>query len=312
MGFNRVFLFILVAVAIAGLLRFGGRPYPVRVPIESSSVFAVDSPDLSDRWVVSADRAKRLIEDGATLLDARPSKLSMPDRLGGAIAVRWQDFSQPNNPNRGKLIEDDRVLTEKLQAIGIFNDRPVVAIGDPVRGWGEEGRIVWMLRSLGHRQAVFVDGGGLALAQVDLSPIESPTPLGDFTIEHRGMWSIDRDALHQGLERDNWVVIDTREPREYAGETPYGETRGGHIPGAVHLYYKTLLTDEGKLLDRPSVRSLLLEKGITREDRAIAYCTGGVRSAWLTAVLADLGFEVKNYPGSMWEWSADRKLPIQL
>ena len=304
MGFDRTFPFILVTIAL--FLVLWGRLYQAPVPIESSSVFALDSADLSEHWIVSADRARGLIEAGATLLDARSSRFPP---IPGAVPLRWQDFSQPDNPDRGKLLPDDRLLTEKLQALGIFNHRPVVAIGDPIRGWGEEGRIVWMLRSLGHLQAVFVDGGAAALAQLDVKATKSSA--GDFTIERREVWSIDRETLYQGLERENWVVIDTREPREYAGETPYGETRGGRIPGAVHLYYKTLMDDRGKLFDRPTILSVLRERGITPESRAIAYCTGGVRSAWLTAVLVDLGFEVQNYPGSMWEWSADGEFPME-
>ncbi|MDY6940382.1 MAG: rhodanese-like domain-containing protein [Cyanobacteriota bacterium] len=298
----------LFCATIALILLLWGRFS--QKPIASSSLFAVDSSDLSGHWVVSAHRAKVLIEEGATLLDARSSGLLGGNSIDGAIPVRWQDFSQPDNPDRGKLLEDDRLLTQKLRAIGISHDRPVVTIGDPVGGWGEEGRIVWMLRSLGHRQAVFVDGGAVALAQVDLAAIASPVPPGNFTIERQGWWSIDLETLLQSLNKENWVVLDTREPREYAGATPYGETRGGHIPGAVHLYYKTLLATDGKLLDRQTILRQLQNWGITPDSVAIAYCTGGVRSAWLTAVLVDLGFEAKNYPGSMWEWSANPQLPM--
>ncbi|MGF1520500.1 MAG: rhodanese-like domain-containing protein [Nodosilinea sp.] len=48
----------------------------------------------------------------------------------------------------------------------------------------------------------------------------------------------------------------------------------------------------------------MLERDISRDAAILAYCTSGVRSAWLTAVLVDMGFDAKNYPGSMWEWSA--------
>ena len=37
----------------------------------------------------------------------------------------------------------------------------------------------------------------------------------------------------------------------------------------------------------------------------ISYCTGGIRSGWLVALLVDLNFPTpRNYAGSMWEWSA--------
>ncbi|NES07095.1 MAG: hypothetical protein F6K22_32415 [Okeania sp. SIO2F4] len=113
-----------------------------------------------------------------------------------------------------------------------------------------------------------------------------------------------QNELKANLENNNLVIIDTRELREYAGKTPYGEQRGGHIPGAVHIYFKDWLDNNGMLLSRDKILEMLAKKGITRDKNFVTYCTGGVRSAWSSSVLVDLGFQVKNYSGSMWEWSA--------
>jgi thiosulfate/3-mercaptopyruvate sulfurtransferase len=101
------------------------------------------------------------------------------------------------------------------------------------------------------------------------------------------------------------IVIDTRSPGEFAGATPYGEQRGGHIPGAVHFYFKDLMDAKGYLLPRDQIISQLNRLGINYDTPIATYCTGGVRSAFFVSVLADLGFtNIKNYAGSMWEWSA--------
>ncbi len=260
------------------------------------------------QWIVSGEQAKILLKQGATLLDARSLKILHWERLKDASFISWQDFSPPNPPDRGKLLSDDQVLTQKLQAIGIFSHKPVIVYIDPKTGWGEEGRIVWMLRSLGHSQAVWVDGGYAALVKAGLTLENSlkPTqpPKGDFQVKRRPDWEINRSEIKNHLNHQNLVIIDSREPREYAGETPYGEQRGGHLPGAIHLYYKDWLDENGMLLPRQVILDQLAEKGITPEKEIVSYCTGGVRSAWLTSVLVDLGFSAKNYPGSMWEWSA--------
>jgi thiosulfate/3-mercaptopyruvate sulfurtransferase len=44
------------------------------------------------------------------------------------------------------------------KALGVSGDVPVVVVACSVKGWGEDGRIVWTLRTLGHPAAVFVDG----------------------------------------------------------------------------------------------------------------------------------------------------------
>jgi thiosulfate/3-mercaptopyruvate sulfurtransferase len=260
----------------------------------------------NSQWVVDAVTAKQLLDQGATLLDARG--MIMPGSyLYGAVPVSWQQFSQEDPPHRGKLLEDDRVLTEKLQEVGVFQDKPVIVVADPTNGWGEDGRIVWMLRTLGHPQAVMVDGGYQALHETGVSTqlIASPvSQAGDFVVNRVSAWDIQRDQLQANLNQSNLVIIDAREQNEYEGATPYGEARGGHLPGAVHLHYEDFLDDQGKILPRSEIMQILEASGISDSEQIVSYCTGGIRSAWMTAILSDLGFDAKNYAGSIWEWAA--------
>ncbi|MBW4649570.1 MAG: sulfurtransferase [Kastovskya adunca ATA6-11-RM4] len=265
------------------------------------------NPFLQNRWVVSAELAKRLIEQGATVLDVRNPVLWLLGHVPGAVQVNWQRFSQKKFPNQGKLIDDVEVLAQKLRSLGICNDKPVIVAGNPARDFGEEGRIVWMLRTLGHSRAAFVDGGYPALMQVGVPivwELTQPTP-GDFTVKRSRFWEIQRDELQAQLSNSAFKVIDTRSPCEYAGLTIYGEKRGGHIPRAVPFYFRTLLDNSGYLLPREQILETLKAAGIETHTPVATYCTGGVRSGFFLAVLADLGFtNVKNYAGSMWEWSA--------
>lgn len=279
------------------------RPKPTPTP-------SVELPDLRQTWIVSPLQAKRLIETGATWLDARQFPLPRYRRIRGAHPVRWQDFARDTDPYRGQLrpVED---LQASLQQLGIDGDRPVVVMGDPQGGWGEEGRIVWMLRSLGHEAAVFVDGGMRGLEQVGL-PV-SPQPAtpgvrrGNFQPRPTDAYRMRLEQLQQRLGDRALTILDSREPREYQGATPYGESRGGCVPGAIALYYRQLLREDGFLKPEAEIRQILADKGVQGEE-VVAYCTGGVRSAWLVAVLQSLDAPrfrgVYNYPGSMWEWSS--------
>lgn len=268
---------------------------------------ALDPDTLAEQWIVTPEVGLALLEQGATLLDARNPDLKERDGyLPNSVAVRWQEFSEQEAPNKGQLLGDDDLLTQLLQEAGVSQDRPVVAMADPTQGWGEDGRIVWMLRTLGHEQAVLVDGGFPALREAGLDTVRDPIEPepGDFVVARTDTWEINRDELRAALGSPNLVLIDAREPREYAGETPYGETRGGHVPGAIHVYYKDLLDEDGNLLSREAILDKLAGFGISPDARIVNYCTGGIRSGWFTSVLADLGFNTQNYAGSMWEWSA--------
>jgi thiosulfate/3-mercaptopyruvate sulfurtransferase len=266
---------------------------------------------LSHRWVVSAEEAKELIERDATVLDVRNSISWLLGHISGAVHVTWQQFSQQQSPNKGKLIENPEILEEKLRGVGICNNKPVVVLGNPAHNFGEEGRIVWMLRTLGHSQAVFVDGGHSALVKAGIPIVWGmiqPKP-GDFAMQRTSLWEIQRDELKANLTAkeisQDLIVIDTREAKEYAGTPAYGEPRGGHLPGAVNFYFQDLKDAKGNLLPRDQIIDKLERLGIQHHTPIITYCTGGIRSAFFTAVLVDLGFNnVKNYAGSMWEWSA--------
>lgn len=268
---------------------------------------------LRSQWVVSAAQATQLISQGATILDVRNIAAWLIGHIPGAVHVTWQQFSQKKSPNKGKLLENTNVLEQKLRAVGISNAKPVVVVGNPADSYnfGEEGRIVWMLRTLGHSLTVFVDGGHAALVLAGI-PIErgltQPKQRGDFVAKRTASWEIQRDELKANLAAkaasQNFIALDTRSLAEFAGATPYGEQRGGHIPGAVHFYFKDLLDANGYLLKRDQIIAKLNQLGIHRDTPVATYCTGGIRSAFFVAVLADLGFtNVKNYAGSMWEWS---------
>jgi thiosulfate/3-mercaptopyruvate sulfurtransferase len=87
------------------------------------------------------------------------------------------------------------------------------------------------------------------------------------------------------------LVVDVREPEEYAGAVLHGEARGGHIPGARSIPWQRLLTED---------------PGIPVSSRIVVYCTGGVRSGMAWLMLRQRGYaNVSNYDGSWWEWARE-------
>ncbi|MCA9672078.1 MAG: hypothetical protein KC503_41070 [Myxococcales bacterium] len=255
-------------------------------------------------WFISAKRAAKLAAS-AQLLDARDKALRARDALPGATPVDWRTFSQRGT--HGGLLLSAAVLTRKLRALGVRPEVAVLVLGDPRRGWGEAGRVVWMLRAAGHRRAAVVDGGVAALRRAGVRQLlERPArERGNFRARARLRYDASMARVRRGLADGKTLFIDSREGREYNGATPYGERRGGHLPGAKHLYYKRLLDPRGLLLSRAALRRRLAKLGATPASTIISYCSGGVRSAWLTVALQHAGFrKALNYAGSMWQWAA--------
>lgn len=262
---------------------------------------------------VELDRAFELHQAGALVLDARKSPKA--PFVAGAVVVDWIDYRDGLLPT-GRLDSDLERLAHRLGELGLSENRSVLITGDMNEGWGEEGRIWWMLRHLGLR-SVFILNGGVrswvsaqrptqhkATKPAKGTPMKLKPDAGLLANKHQ----VDR------LRQDpHAVVLDVREPSEFAGATPYLEARGGHIPGARNLPWRRLLTGDGKLKPAQELELLFSELGITKERPVAAYCTGGVRSAFVVAVLHHHGYlRAANYDGSFWEWARDAALPVAL
>lgn len=129
--------------------------------------------------------------------------------------------------------------------------------------------------------------GGMAAwtGALEHSPTR-PTP-GDFVGTPREELRADRDEVKRAA-----VVLDVREPGEFAGSNGYLAAYGGHVPGAENLPWRAVAA------------------GAT-PSRApdVVYCTGGVRSAFVWMLLSSAGVSVANYDGSWWDWAAHEPPP---
>lgn len=268
------------------------------------------APAAASAVFLRPDQAAKLVAQGATVLDARGLH-ARPPYIAGAQVIAWETLRDHGGKN-GQLDANTTRMRAQLTHLGVSTERPVLVYGAMDKGWGEEGRLWWTLRYLGHRRVYVLDGGIAAWLKQRLPTTKTrPQP------KSAGVWKTSIEpALRIDLSRQrgakkNQQVIDSRTPAEFGGATPYGEQRGGHLPGAIHLYWKTLIGKDGLLLDRRRLLALLDQRGIDRTKPIAVYCTGGVRSAFVVAVMHHLGLEqAQNDDGSFWRWAQDPNLPV--
>lgn len=293
----------------------GGLTLATIAPAAHATTAAVNgaSVEFYRDWIVTPQAGFDLIKQGALLIDVRGEDLKKKSgAIPGAVALVWQDLAEPNLPTKGRPLPVAQA-TKTLQALGISKERPIVVVADAVNGWGEDGRVTWLLRAWGHTRVVLVDGGLGALEKIGNLSVKPAVAPGDFFASENSPLEIKKEEVKSKLGRKDVAFLDVREPREYAGKTPYGEKRGGHLSPAKHLFFKDLLDKNGLLLPRDEIEKILASRGVTRDKEVVSYCTGGIRSGWVTTVLNDLGYKARNYAGSMWEWSAQgaEEYPLQ-
>jgi thiosulfate/3-mercaptopyruvate sulfurtransferase len=116
-------------------------------------------------------------------------------------------------------------------------------------------------------------------------------------------------------------LIDVRSPGEFKGDVTHmpeypqeGVLRGGHIPGAKSMPWKTATNDDNTFKSAPELAKIYFEQcGVKPEVDTVVYCRIGERSSHTWFVLTYLlGLDnVRNYDGSWTEWGNKVGAPIE-
>jgi molybdopterin synthase sulfurtransferase len=120
--------------------------------------------------------------------------------------------------------------------------------------------------------------------------------------------TITTSELLRQLNDPDLAIVDARPMAAYNGWRLNGESRGGHIPGAVSFPAAWLTS-----VDAPEVERLLLAKGIGAHRSVVLYGRGGDDdvsgfAGWLEAVGRP---QVRIYDDGWAGWAADDALPVE-
>ncbi len=121
------------------------------------------------------------------------------------------------------------------------------------------------------------------------------------------MTSIATNELRERLGEPGLTVVDVRRMPAYNGWRLRGESRGGHIPGAV-VFPRAWLTSE----DAVEIDRQLDAKGIVPGRTIVVYGDGPEDAATLRDRLEAAGFDdVRTYDAGFPAWAADESLPVE-
>jgi thiosulfate/3-mercaptopyruvate sulfurtransferase len=293
---------------MALLAALGWAVFPVL-----ADVYATDWKPLVNVRELAALDAKQTV-----IIDTRPHWAYLIGHIPTAVHLGdWQDYTRVPRSKTGILTEDKGFLAEKLRAGGIDYAKTVVLYGDAGDKWRADGRFFWMFERLGFSRVGVLDGGYDTWKNAG-QPLErgagtaTPSTLTPESLHFRDDVRADQQWILQRIGTPSVKIIDNRERKEFDGATPYGSKRGGHIPGAIHIDWRDFYAPDGRLKPKEDLLALLKKFNISAADEVVVYCTGGVRSAMAYFVFRHLRFNVRNYDGSWWEWSANPSLPAEL
>ncbi len=263
-------------------------------------------------YLVTADDVKdHAADENVLLVDCRGADKAKKETLKGAIAITWQeirtcgeDYGKEGDEGWGKIPEPPE-LSKKLGALGMSKEKEIILLGETLDGWGDDATVLWELVAAGYDKVKMVDGGYSAAKAAGV-----PTQKGASEPEPADVMIDAIDNTHvMGTEElmahyDDYKILDVRTEEEYKGAVKYHEAKGGHLPGAIFMPYTELFREGGTIRSQADIEKMMTDAGISKDDKIVAYCTGGIRSAYMQLVLEMAGYEnTWNYDQSYWRWA---------
>ncbi|GAB4509697.1 MAG: thiosulfate sulfurtransferase [Sulfuricaulis sp.] len=262
--------------------------------------------------VEPAELEKQLGVENLLIVDLCRPETYAQAHVPGAVHLDYTKIVAARPPANG-MLPDAAPLSDALSSIGMTPDHHVVAYDD--EGGGRASRLLWTLDALGHSRYSLLNGGLHAWLNdrhmVNNEPVKKVQ--SDYTVKFDNKVVADKNYIMKHLHDAGVIIVDTRTPAEYRGETRRAE-RGGHIPGAVNFDWMNAIDQARSVRLKPAeeLKRVLVDLGVTPDKEVITYCQTHHRSAHTYIVLKSLGYpRVRGYPGSWSEWGNSPEMPIE-
>ncbi len=233
------------------------------------------------------------------VIDVNGSDIYSKQHIQGAINLPHKELYKPG------VVEGQIKPSEELAIIfgkkGISNTSKIVLYDEGSNRYNS--RVWWILKSIGATDVSILhfNMDQFAAARIPLTATPSTGKATTFTVTesaYKPYLMADVQKLAEGT-----LLLDAREKDEFEGADAAKKSKG-HIPGAVWMNFKEVLTATGAYKSKEDIIAAAAKFGATPEKPIVVYCNSGIKAAVLYIALKEIaGFQqVNNYAGSYSDW----------
>lgn len=223
-------------------------------------------------FLVDADWVEAHLDDlNVVVVDTDVAAAYNRGHIPGAVLIA-DNYQKDPDTDRVNILPPDK-FAAMAEGLGIGDDTTVVAYDNSKSLYAA--RLWWALNYYGHTDVKVLDGGWRRwVNEGHRVSLDKPKGVGEveFTPKIDESRISNVDELKACYRRSDVVVWDVRSPGEYSGGNDRGNSRAGHIPGAIHLEWSNLVEAAShRLKPAQEIERLLNEKGISRDKEVHSY-----------------------------------------
>ncbi len=206
-------------------------------------------------------------------------------------------------------------FSSRMRNMGIGDGMRVVVYDGA--GLFSAARVWWMFRTFGHSDVAILDGGFPKWLAENRPVEDGPAPKRQprhLTARYSASSVRDKQDVLSAISSGSAQIADARSAGRFSAQEPEPRAgmRGGHMPGAFNIHYKSLLNEDGTVKSTGGIKQVFDEAGIDLAKPVITTCGSGVTAAILTLGLMLVGHKSNSlYDGSWTEWGSDPDTPIE-
>ncbi len=277
-------------------------------------------PIISTQWLADHinDPRLRIVDTRWYLLTPEKGREEyLRGHIPGAVFMSVDhDLAAPVGFGPGRHpLPSAEMFAEAASRAGIGADEYVIAYDDS--GGAHAARLWWLLRYFGHDRVSVLDGGITQWIREGrpLSTDVPNVPRAQFVLRPHPEWVVNQDTVARLASDPHTLLLDSRAPERYRGETEPIDPRAGHIPGAKNAPLPGNLrsTEDQRLLDPAELRARFDALGADKAERVVAYCGSGINACQNILALEVAGYKnLLLYEGSWSDWSRNPERPAAM